>query len=349
MASRKGKGLAAASQVWFFLNETMASSSFTQKVLSLQEVKTYSMSLKTCLDLSGGVGNVKDYAFYIHSESMASAVRMLSDESIIATYNLYCPKDSVVTIIVRRASDPSPNTSCTPSHNNSLASRKSASKSRGVIAPELFIHPRVRHASGSIDMTTLEKIDDEENMVSIAVDDQVMTFTADYLLGWIESQLLDLKHPTRITVCSIAPDGSQQSVLLSASIWQRHLLRGSGKEPFTRIWEAFTIAEAQREEILSDITSRDDSFHKNCHDFIYDLRNYGNNKSSRSRLESNGHQFYIGEPYFRTAIRDKLLQLPTFRGNLETSLKSLEAKRADSTICASHDLSPIFEAALGVS
>lgn len=183
MASNKGKGPAAVPQVWFFLNETMASSSFTQKALVLDEVEKFSMSLKICLTLSGGVGNVKDYAFYIHSESMASAVRMLSDESIIATYNLYCSKDSVVTIIVRRASDPSPNTSCTPSHNNSLASRKSASKSRGVIAPELYIQQRVRHASESMDMVTLEKIEDERNMVSIVVDDEVMTFTSDYLLG----------------------------------------------------------------------------------------------------------------------------------------------------------------------
>ncbi|OAA67437.1 hypothetical protein ISF_03613 [Cordyceps fumosorosea ARSEF 2679] len=200
-----------------------------------------------------------------------------------------------------------------------------------------------------MDMTTLEKIDDEDNMVSIAVGNEVMTFTADYLLGWIESQLAGLKHPTRITVFSIAPDGSQQSVLLSASVWQRHLLRGPWKDYFTKIWESFTIAEAEREEILSGITSRDSSFYKSCQDFIYDLRHYGNNKSSRSRLESNGHQFYIGEPYFRAEVRDKILQLPTFRGTLQTSLRVLEAKRADSTICASHDLSPIFEAALGVS
>jgi hypothetical protein len=67
--------------------------------------------------------NVKDevqkFAFYLHSASMAAAVRLLSDESILVTYNLYCQKDDVVTILVRGINEPSPNTSRSPSHQNS--------------------------------------------------------------------------------------------------------------------------------------------------------------------------------------------------------------------------------------
>ena len=39
---------------------------------------------------------------------MAAAVRLLSDESILVTYNLYCQKDDVVTILVRGINEPSP-------------------------------------------------------------------------------------------------------------------------------------------------------------------------------------------------------------------------------------------------
>ena len=84
-------------------------------------------------------------------------------------------------------------------------------------------------------------------------------------------------------------------------------------------------------------------------DFIYDLRNYGSNDKCRKRLDETGHQYYVGKPYFDDGTRDKILQLPVFVGTLLTALENLSKKRSGSTICASHDLAPIFEAALGVA
>ncbi|OAQ61981.1 hypothetical protein VFPPC_07321 [Pochonia chlamydosporia 170] len=336
-------------QLWFFLNEGMNRNSFTQGAYTFEEVKKHTMSLQTCIKLSGGKGTVEEHSFYIHSDSMSSAVQMLNDESIIATYNLYCTKDNVVTVIVRKATEPSPNSSRTPSHANSRSSRRSLSASHGISVPEVLIQPKIRHRSESTDMETMEKIEDERNMVSMVSNENVMTFTKDYLLGWIESQLTDLKNPTEVTVHSIGPSGISQPVQLTADIWQRNLLRGPWKEPFIRIWDDFIRAESKKEEMLSEIMTNNPRFHQGCLEFIYDLRNYGNNKGSRARLEGNGHKFYIGAPYFDDATRDRILQLPNYCGTLQLALEDLERKRSGSSICASHDLSPIFESALGVS
>ncbi|KAI1380987.1 hypothetical protein F4677DRAFT_441316 [Hypoxylon crocopeplum] len=98
---------------------------------------------------------------------MAAAVQVLSDESTIATYNLYCRRDPVVTITIRKAEDPSPNTSRSSSHENSLDGGWKASASHGLLVLELFIQPRVRHVSGSTDVGTMEPIEDKSD-VSIA-------------------------------------------------------------------------------------------------------------------------------------------------------------------------------------
>lgn len=190
MSSRKGKLKAQASpehgrqQLWFFLNESMDTTSFTQGIYTLEDMKKHNLNLETCIRLTGGQGVVNDHAFYIYSSSMASAVRLLNDESVIATYNLYCTKDTVVTVIVRKANDPSPNTSRTPSHANSRSSRQK-SLSTGSTVPEVFIQPKIRHASESTDTETLETIRDERNMVSIIANKNVFTFTKDYLLGMV--------------------------------------------------------------------------------------------------------------------------------------------------------------------
>lgn len=84
-------------------------------------------------------------------------------------------------------------------------------------------------------------------------------------------------------------------------------------------------------------------------EFIYDLRSFGQNDKSRKRLESTGDQYYLGSPYFDDQVRDKILELPVQAGSLKQALDALATKRMGSTICASHDLSPIFESALGVT
>lgn len=114
---------------------------------------------------------------------MSSAVQMLTNESIIGTYKLYCSKDPIVQIIIRNVHELSPNTSRAPSYASSLASRQQKSARRGLLAPELFIQPKVRHVSGSTDMETFEEIKDDEQMISIVKDGQTFTFTPDYLKG----------------------------------------------------------------------------------------------------------------------------------------------------------------------
>ena len=128
-------------------------------------------------------GDTAKFAFYIHSQSMAAAVQLLSDESIITTYNLYCQTDPAVTITVRKATDPSPNSSRAMSHEGLLAERRKVLAKRGLLYPELFIQPRARHMSGSSDVFTLEPIRDEEQMVSIHHGGSFATFVCTFVIA----------------------------------------------------------------------------------------------------------------------------------------------------------------------
>lgn len=98
-------------QLWFFLSESITQSSWTQGIYTMDEVKKQDMSLDLCLKLSNNQGSTKDHSFWIASESMAAAVQLLSDDSIVAMYNLYCKNDATVQIIIRASDDPSPNAS----------------------------------------------------------------------------------------------------------------------------------------------------------------------------------------------------------------------------------------------
>lgn len=98
--------------------------------------------------------SVDKYAFYIHSTSMAAAVRLLTDESILVTYKLYCQKDDVVVILVRAVTDPSPNSFKAASHESSLEERRKVS--RGALVPDVFIQPPPRHGSDTVDVSTME-------------------------------------------------------------------------------------------------------------------------------------------------------------------------------------------------
>jgi hypothetical protein len=108
-------------------------------------------------------------------------------------------------------------------------------------------------------------------------------------------------------------------------------------------------AQAKREEMLAELHAANPAFQKACMDFISDLRQFGRNDRAKKRLEDTGDQYYIGQPYFNDDTRRKILELPITTGILQNALDGLAAKRQGSTICASHDLSPIFEAALGVT
>jgi hypothetical protein len=98
-------------QLWFFLKENMTLSSYVQKQFTLKDIQQRGLSLADCLKITNSTDtDLKKYAFYIYSASMAAPVRLLSDESILTTFNLYCQKDPVVTILIRATDDLSPNT-----------------------------------------------------------------------------------------------------------------------------------------------------------------------------------------------------------------------------------------------
>lgn len=118
-------------QLWFFLKENMTLPSYVQKLFTLKDIQQRGLSLADCLKITNSLDtDLKKYAFYIHSASLAAAVRLLSDESMLTTFNLYCQKDLVVTIWIRAADDLSPNTSRAPGHQNSLAERRKVSRGR---------------------------------------------------------------------------------------------------------------------------------------------------------------------------------------------------------------------------
>ena len=166
---------------------------------------------------------------------------------------------------------------------------------------------------------------------------------------WIESQIEDLKKPTDIVVTSIKSDGSTWDVQLTPEVWQKHLLRGPWKSLFEDIWDTSMRAQAKREAMRLELISTTANFQQNCQNFIYDLRSFDTNKKSRERLETVRNRYYIGKPYFSDDVCDKILRFPEHSGTLQTVLEALEKKRVGSKICAAHDLSPIFESALGIT
>ncbi|KAI1762815.1 hypothetical protein GGR53DRAFT_467963 [Hypoxylon sp. FL1150] len=336
-------------QLWFFLREDMSRSVYSQDFRTISEVRKMNLTLESCLKTAGVKGNPGVFAFYIHSQSMAAAVRLLSDESIITTYNLYCQKDNPVHIIIRDANDPSPNSSRCPSHESSLAQRRKVSASRGLLVPDLFIQPKIRHASGSTDISTMECIKDESTMVSIKAEDDFVTFTKEYLLGWINAKLTELKRPEDIIVQAYTPAGAIMDVPLTSAVWQRSLLRGPWKDEFGGIWNKDAQIRCLREEFLDEISKSVPEFRQSCRSFVYDLRTFGKDKGFRARLEGTLHEFFMGMPYFSDSTRDRLMRLPTRNGDLEGTLRALANKRKeDGTICASHDLAPLFEVVLGL-
>lgn len=167
-------------------------------------------------------------------------------------------------------------------------------------------------------------------------------------IGWINAQVSDLKKPTDIVVQTFTLNGQIRDIHLTAEVWQHSLLRGPWKNDFAPIWDKHSRTQCEQEEILHDLIYSVPGFRQACTNFIHDLRTFGGNKGSRARLEGTGHEFYIGEPYFNDDTREKILRLPNAQGTLESALRALAEKRKDGTICAAHDLSPLFESALGL-
>ncbi|MCJ1383469.1 hypothetical protein MMC17_006583 [Xylographa soralifera] len=94
----------------------------------------------------------------------------------------------------------------------------------------------------------------------------------------------------------------------------------------------------------------DERFFQKCRNFVYDLHSFTKHRS-RNRLEGTGHEYYLGKPYFEPAQVTAILGIEIMGATVESKLHELAQKKAATydTICASHDLAPIFELALGVS
>ena len=134
---------------------------------------------------------------------------------------------------------------------------------------------------------------------------------------------------------------------LTRDIWESSLVRGPWKDAFNGYWQRFIFTIKSRESQLAGIRNENPNFTQKCKEFICDLRTY-RNPGSHNRLDQTGHEFDLGLPYFEQETVSKLIQLSTMNGTLADELR-LSNKRMSAEICASHDLSPIFEAALGVS
>ncbi|KAH0443814.1 hypothetical protein CcaCcLH18_00640 [Colletotrichum camelliae] len=120
-----------------------------------------------------------------------------------------------------------------------------------------------------------------------------------------------MKIPTDISVYSMGEDGTTCEVKLTSHVWEN------------------VKSQNQREAVFIEISSEYPDFPRNCQNYIFDLRNYGSNKGSRTRLEDTGHKFYMGKPYFNDndkAQNKAVLKKLDASGNLATRAKELVKK-----------------------
>jgi hypothetical protein len=139
-----------------------------------------------------------------------------------------------------------------------------------------------------------------------------------------------------------------RKVQLTANIWQRSLIRGAWEKDFSPLWNDYNRIRGSREAILASLSQEFPNFTQSCQNFIHDLRKFSGDKAARNRLDQTGHAYYLGKPYFEDNIREKILTIPTKNGTLQDDLNLLAAKRSEGEVCAAHDLSPLYEAVLGV-
>lgn len=115
------------------------------------------------------------------------------------------------------------------------------------------------------------------------------------------------------------------------------------------MWEKHVVATHDRQSTIAQLRETNSNFTQSCINFIHDLRTFGGNEGSRARLESTGHEFYLGRPYFDNVTVNTIMNFKTIDGSVEQQLRALAERRIVGGICASHDLSTFFESVLGVS
>ncbi|KAJ6257708.1 hypothetical protein Dda_7496 [Drechslerella dactyloides] len=348
-------------QQWFFILEQAHSDAFLLGMKSLAEFEqnpTLQHALEICLatvdsEASDFDTNLCEYSFWIHSKSMKAAIQLLSDEAIMVTWGLYCSKDDVVDIIIRKATDPSPNTTKAASHETSV--RVKSVRLSGRKLPEITLQPPIDMNPMSVDLVTGEPVNElaEAEQIRLRlVSGELYSFSREYVLGWINAEISNGKSLTDITLHHTDVDGQELNFHLSESVWVTQLLRGASREQFLVIWETHQKLDRLREERLRELMKKP-GFQDTVKVFIYGLHKFGSNKPSQMRLEGTLNEFCLGRPYFDEDTVKEILDLPYHSRTVGKELQIIKAKKADEAvdheICASHDLAPLFEKAFGLS
>ena len=359
----------APAQLWFFLWEDIRSDNFKQDFTTFDQIQKEGIAQAKILNRLGRTGTPEEYSFFIHSDSMKASVQILSDKAIQATWQLYCRQDSSVVVSVRKTDDPSPNSSRAPSYSIALAARRAASSGSSVQVPEIPLIAAAHQVSSGMDVvlrTPLADLPEDEKVVIEVDSGESFAFSREYVTcrflvpacfqsltsytAWVNSQAQDGKDLTEIKVTTIDNCGFPTDVQLNRYVWQRSLIRGPWKQDFLSLWDQYVRLTNEREATIAQLCLNNPAFTQNCINFIRDLQYFDSEKSARDRLESTVHQFYIGKPYFDNQTVGVILKMRSVGGTLESQLQTLAAKQTgNGSVCASHDLSPVYQSYLGVS
>jgi hypothetical protein len=354
------------------LYEETSKTDFALDKKTFDEIATVGFSLRSMLSFIGrGDQNPNDYSFFIFSDSMKAAVQLLNDKSVFVIYRLYCENDDAVTIIVRPAADPSPNSSQCPSAPESLRQRRKLSGKHNL--QNVFVRPVVPKDTKNLDAETLLPISQLPENQKVVLDlgrGRFETFSASYILGrnlllaslifwlisivvgWIMAEVEKGTPLDNIVVTSITPKGRPLNIRLDKDVWTRSLLRCPTKDQFLGIWNTFSELAVGKTDALNAITDGFPYFLNNARIFIQDLKFFGSKPEARARLLGTNHVFFLGQPYFSSAAVDKILALPmppsTLQGHLDDLVQKKAERGQEQEFCAAHDLAPILLRAFGM-
>ncbi|KAL8884408.1 MAG: hypothetical protein Q9215_007536 [Flavoplaca cf. flavocitrina] len=342
----------ASSQQWLFVLESTYTVEHNVQAITKANFLALNPSRAAILKIVDSKNHVSQHTFWIHSRSMSAAVQLLDDMSIIKTADIYCSKDPIVTIYVRNSDDESPNISRAVSHATTLNLRRQVSGQ--VQIPEVIVRPPRRNTSSSLDIIS------QEPVRSLAVEDQVIldlgkgkqeTYSKEYLLGWIGAEMRKGVRITDIVVESIDNQGKIRKVLLTSEIWITSLIRGPWKGSFVPLFQEGQAKIIEKNAALDNL-KKDPRFELAAKLFIRDLKTFGSDPKAQDRLMRTGSKFYLGEPYFSKDGVEMIKKLPVGQNTLAEELDKLWDKKtktgANDEICASHDLAPLYGAALGI-
>ena len=217
-----------------------------------------------------------------------------------------------------------------------MSQRRSASGNLTV--PDIPIHTPPRNVSARLDPVNLEPIADlpeHEKVIILPDEGEAQAVSKVYLLckccvllqlyyrglttyaGWINSQLQDRRLLTDISVQILGEDGVFSLIPLTRGVWERSLIRSQWKQDFAPLWEKHVVTTHDRQSTIAQLRETNPNFTQSCINFIHDLRTFGGNEGSRTRLEGTGHEFYLGGPYFDNATVNTIMNFKTIGGSVE--------------------------------